>query len=369
MPDLSISHRTRSTPFADRIMAAGAKAFTVYNHMLLPTVFRSIEEDYHHLKRAVQIWDVSCERQVELIGPDAKRLAQLMTPRDLSRQAIGKCLYTPICDANGHLLNDPVTIKLAEDRYWISVADSDVILFAKGLAAGLGLNVSVWEPEIFPVAVQGPKSDALMARVFGESITTTPFFGTQTREFSGRDHLIARSGYSGQGGYEIYVDGPLVGLELWDALMEAGQDLDVHAGCPNLIERIESGLLSYGNDISSDHTLAEAGLMRFCKTISPDCIANNALSNMGEPKRQLRYLSLDGDAMSPLSRTMQIDCEGQKVGQITSAVWSPDFATNVAIGMIDVAALGAESHLVAENGNRTVTVLTGPISMTQRKAA
>jgi len=370
MPDLSISHRIRKTPFTNRVTAAGVKGYTVYNHMLLPTVFRSLEEDYHHLKSAVQIWDVSCERQVELSGPDAGRLAQAMTPRDLSKQAVGKCLYTPICDREGRLLNDPVTIRVAEDRYWISIADSDVLLFAKGLAAGMGMDVDIFEPDISPLAVQGPKADDLMAKVFGEGVRDTRFFGTQRHIFGGREHLIARSGYSGQGGFEIYLSGTDLGETLWDALMDAGEEFDVQAGCPNLIERIESGLLSYGNDFSSQHSLGETGLGRFCKIIAPDCIAANALARADAPAEQLRYITLSGDPMTPLSSKISLSAGGLAAGEITSAVWSPDYDTNVGIGMIRTDCLSATTRLLTNDEDaRDVSILNGPISQVWQKAA
>ena len=368
MAQLSISQRTRRTPFSDRVEEAGVKGYTVYNHMLLATVYRSLEEDYHHLKNAVQIWDVACERQVELRGPDAGRLAQLMTPRDLSQQRIGQCLYSPTCDQNGYLLNDPVTIKLEEDRYWVSIADSDVILFARGLAAGFGLKVQIEEPDIFPLAIQGPKADELMSRVFGPKIRETRFFGTQIHQFAGEDHLIARSGYSGQGGFEIYVNGTDAALPLWDALMEAGRDLDVHPGCPNLIERIESGLLSYGNDMNRSHTLHETGLARFCKSISPDCLAVHALK-WTDVTQKLCYVTVDGPKFEPLQKPMTIFSQGVKAGQINSAVWSPDFQTNVAVGMIQTDHLSPGAHLVVGEDNSTINILNGPIALTQDLAA
>ena len=360
MTQLAISKRIRSTPFTDRVEAAGVSAYTVYNHMLLPAMFRSLEEDCAHLKSAVQIWDVSCERQVEFNGPDAGRLAQLLTPRDLSRQTIGQCLYSPTCDADGRLLNDPVTIKLAEDRFWVSIADSDVILFAKGLAAGLKLNVRIHEPDISPLAVQGPRADDLMARVFGETIRDTRFFGTQLHSFGGRDHLIARSGYSGQGGFEIYLNGGELGHALWDRLMEEGQDLDVRAGGPNLIERIESGLLSYGNDMTAEHSLSEAGLDRFCKTISPDCLAHDALIKQRDdgPPRQLRYIKVDGDKITSIRNEMPVSNGATQVGQISSLTWSPTFETNVGIGMFSTPFATADTRHECAAG--AVTILSGP---------
>ena len=207
MPAIALSRRLRRTPFSDGVEAAGVKGYTVYNHMLLPTVFRSVEEDYRHLKEAVQIWDVSCERQVELRGPDAARLMQMLTPRDLRGMLPGQCLYVPIVDETGGMLNDPVAVKLAEDRYWISIADSDLLYWVKGIAQGYRLDVLVDEPDVSPLAIQGPASDDLMAAVFGDAVRDIRFFRYGLFRFKGRDLVVARSGYSKQGGFEIYVEG------------------------------------------------------------------------------------------------------------------------------------------------------------------
>ena len=334
---LSPSRRLRRTPFSDGVEAAGVKAYTIYNHMLLPTVFRSVQEDYHHLKSAVQIWDVSCERQVELRGPDAGRLMQMLTPRDLRKMQVGQCFYVPIVDETGGMLNDPVAVKVTEDCWWISIADSDLLYWVKAIAHGWRLDVLVDEPDISPLGIQGPKAEELMARVFGDSIKGVGFFRFGWFEFQGRDLLIARSGYSKQGGFEIYVEGSDIGMPLWNALMEAGKDLDVHAGCPNLIERIEGGLLSYGNDMTDDNTPHECGLGRFCDTQTAiGCIGRDALLRVAKegPIQQVRAIAIDGDAVPACDRWWPILAKGKKVGQVTSAAWSPDFNTNVSIGMV-----------------------------------
>ena len=334
---LSPSRRLRRTPFSDGVEAAGVKAYTIYNHMLLPTVFRSVQEDYHHLKSAVQIWDVSCERQVELRGPDAGRLMQMLTPRDLRKMQEGRCFYVPIVDETGGMLNDPVAVKVTEDRWWISIADSDLLYWVKAIAHGWRLDVLVDEPDISPLGIQGPKAEELMTRVFGDSIKGVGFFRFGWFEFQGRDLLIARSGYSKQGGFEIYVEGSDIGMPLWNALMEAGKDLDVHAGCPNLIERIEGGLLSYGNDMTDDNTPHECGLGRFCDTQTAiGCIGRDALLRVAKegPIQQVRAIAIDGDAVPACDRWWPILAKGKKVGQVTSAAWSPDFNTNVSIGMV-----------------------------------
>jgi dimethylsulfoniopropionate demethylase len=338
LPLISPSRRLRRTPFSPGVEAAGVRAYTVYNHMLLPTVFHSIEEDYHHLKQAVQVWDVACERQVELRGPDAARLMQMLTPRDLRRMQVGQCYYVPMVDETGGMLNDPVALKLAEDRFWVSIADSDLLLWIKGIVWGLRLDVLVAEPDVSPLAVQGPRADDLMAAVFGDAVRGLRFFRFGWFEFAGVSMAVARSGYSRQGGFEIYVEGAQNGMPLWHALMEAGAALDVRAGCPNLIERIEGGLLSYGNDMTRENTPHECGLGKFCDTQSAiGCVGRDALLRVAVegPVRQIRPLSIDGAAVPPCTEGWGVtDLAGQPVGQVTSASWSPDFVTNVAIGMI-----------------------------------
>jgi dimethylsulfoniopropionate demethylase len=338
MPALiSPSRRLRRTPFSDGVEAAGVKGYTVYNHMLLPTVFESVEADYHHLKRAVQVWDVACERQVELRGPDAGRLMQMLTPRDLRGMMPGQCLYVPIVDETGGMLNDPVAVKLSEDRFWISIADSDLLFWVKGIAHGYRLDVLIDEPDVSPLAVQGPHAEDLMARVFGESVRNIRFFRFGWFDFQGRSMVVARSGYSKQGGFEIYVEGSDIGMPLWNALFEAGKDLDVRAGCPNLIERIESGLLSYGNDMTRDNTPHEAGLGRFCSTQTAiGCVGRDALLRVAKdgPVKQIRPVAIEGERVPPCDRPWPIMAGQAQVGQLTSAAWSPDYETNVAIGMV-----------------------------------
>ncbi len=358
---LSPSRRIRRTPFSDGVEAAGVKAYTVYNHMLLPTVFDSVQADYHHLKKHVQVWDVACERQVELRGPDAGRLMQMLTPRDLRGMLPGQCYYVPIVDETGGMLNDPVAVKLAEDRWWISIADSDLLFWVKGIANGYRLDVLIDEPDVSPLAIQGPKSDDLMARLFGDEIRNLRFFRFGWYTFEGRDIVIARSGYSKQGGFEIYVIGGDIGMPLWHALMEAGADLDVRAGCPNVIERIEGGLLSYGNDMTRNNTPHECGLGRFCNTETAiGCIGRDALLRVARegPVRQIRPLTIDGGPVPACEYPWPLMAEGEKVGQITSAAFSPDHRTNVAIGMVRMTHWkpGTRITLEAPDGAREAVV-------------
>ncbi|MEL6573513.1 MAG: dimethylsulfoniopropionate demethylase [Pseudomonadota bacterium] len=357
---VSPSRRLRRTPFSSRVEAAGVSAYTTYNHMLLPAVFESVEADYHHLKKHVQVWDVSVERQVELRGPDSARLMQMLTPRDLRGMLPGQCYYVPIVDETGGMLNDPVALKLSDDRWWISIADSDLLFWVKGLAYGYRLDVLVDEPDISPLAVQGPKAEELMIRVFGESIAAIRFFRFGWFEFEGRWLVIARSGYSKQGGFEIYVDGADLGEPLWDALFAAGEDLNVRAGCPNGIERIESGLLSFGNDMTRDNTPHECGLGRFCSIQTAiGCVGRDALLRVAKegPVQQIRPIRIEGD-VPPCDRVWPLMVGTQRVGQVTSAARSPDFDTNVAIGMVRMTHWDPGTKLMVDtqDGPREATV-------------
>jgi dimethylsulfoniopropionate demethylase len=288
-------------------------------------------------------------------------LMQMLTPRDLRGMLPGQCYYVPIVDETGGMLNDPVAVKLSEDRWWISIADSDLLLWVKGIAYGNRMDVLVDEPDVSPLAVQGPKAEELMARVFGETVRNVRFFRFGWFDFQGRSLVVARSGYSKQGGYEIYVEGGDIGMPLWNALMEAGKDLDVHAGCPNLIERIEGGLLSYGNDMTAENTPHECGLGRFCNTHSAiGCVGRDALLRVAKegPVRQIRPVEIHGDAVPPCDRLWPVMVGDKQVGHISSAAYSPDFATNVAVGMVRMTHwdAGNEVDVVTPQGIQPATV-------------
>ena len=332
------SRRVRSTPYTSRIENQGVTAYTVYNHMLLPAAFGSLEESCDHLKKNVQVWDVSAERQVEIFGDDAAKLVQLMTCRDLSKSKIGRCYYCPIIDENGNLVNDPIILKLAEDRWWVSIADSDVIFFAKGLASGNNFKVKIFEPNVDILAVQGPKSFDLMEKIFGKEIKELKFFGFNYYVFKGVKHLIARSGWSKQGGFEIYVENTKSGLELYDQFFELGKEFNVKAGCPNLIERIESGLLSYGNDFDNNDNPFECGFEKYVNIESDiNFLGKDKLKQIQKDgiKRKLMGVQIDINKIN-LTKSLSIkDEKGNIIGDLRSACYSPHFKKSIGIAMIN----------------------------------
>ena len=336
---LNMSRRIRRTPYTDCVEAAGVRGFSVVNHMLLPKAFESsVEEDYWHLREHVQIWDVSCQRQVAIQGPDSERLVQWMTPRDISKASVGDCLYVPIIDERAGLINDPVLLKLNDNHFWLSIADSDVLLYAKGLALGAGLDVQVTEPDVSPLAIQGPKAETLLQELFGAHIADIGFFKFAWIDFQGSKQLIARSGYSKQGGFEIYLQGAQYGTALWETIWCAGQAYNIKPGCPNLIERIEGGLLSYGNEMTRDNNPLEIGLEQFCALDNPvECIGMKALLEIHRQgiERQMRGVLFDGDACPVCANPWPVVAAGKQVGQITSSAWSPRLQQNTGLSMIE----------------------------------
>ena len=331
------SRRLRSTPYTSRIEEQGVTAYTIYNHMLLPAAFGSIENSYHHLKEHVQIWDVAAERQVEISGKDSAKLVQLMTCRDLSKSKDGRCYYCPIIDDNAGLINDPVVLRLNENKWWISIADTDVILFAKGLAIGNNFDVEIKEPKVDIFAVQGPKSFKLMEKVFGEKITKLKFFGFDYFDFGGAKHLIAQSGWSKQGGYEIYVENTEAGLKLYDHLFEIGKDFNVKPGCPNLIERIESGLLSHGNDMDNGDNPYECGFDKYINIDSDiNFLGKEKLKEIKLQgiKKKLMGVKLDIDNISISGSVDLTDQDGNIIGELRSACYSPHFKKVIGIAMM-----------------------------------
>ena len=334
---ISKSRRIRSSPYTSRIEKQGVTAYTTYNHMLLPAAFGSIEDSYYHLKEHVQVWDVAAERQVEITGKDSAKLVQLMTCRDLSKSKDGRCYYCPIIDDQAGLINDPVVLRLSKNKWWISIADSDVILFAKGLAIGHKFDVKIIEPNVDIMAVQGPKSFKLMEKVFGEKITKLKFFGFDYFDFKGTQHLVAQSGWSKQGGYEIYVENTKSGLELYDYLFEVGKEFNVKPGCPNLIERIESALLSYGNDMDNNDNPFECGFDKFVNLASDiDFLGKAKLKKIKADgiKRKLMGIQFEAKEII-LSSSLDVkDEKNEIIGELRSACYSPHFRKVIGIAMM-----------------------------------
>jgi len=356
--EIILSRRLRASPYEPRVLEHGAKLFTLYNKMTLPQAFESFEADYAHLKEHVQIWDVACERQVEAAGPDAHALMELVTPRDLSDLQIGQGVYAPLVDEFGGIVNDPIILKVGEQRYWSSIADSDAVLWMKGIAYGRGMDVRVFEPDVSPLAIQGPKADDLMADLVGEHVRDIKFFWFTEEVIADTPVLLARSGWSGQGGFEIYLQDSSKALDLWDAVWEKGGKYNLRAGCPNVIERVETGLMSYGTDMTLDNNPLECGFDRFLKLgKKAEYMSRDALDRIAAEgiEKKLVYLVIGGRRHESARETRDVfDGSGAKVGYITSQAFSPKFDATLAFAFIDIqhAGTGTRLQVITGDGER-----------------
>ena len=338
---LNFSRRIRRTPFTTSAEKYGVTGFSVVNHTLLPKSFQhSIEDDYLHLQKYAQIWDVGCQRQVEIKGRDALKLIELMTPRSISELNSKKCLYIPLTDENGGIINDPILIKISDEHYYLSVADSDVLLWARGLAIGLGLNVRIREPDVWPLAIQGPKAADVLAKVFGERIHSLKKFNFDYFPLDGSSQLIAKTGYSRIGGFEIYLSRPELGTFLWETILEAGKPENIRPGSPNIIDRVEAGLLSYGNEMTVENTPLECNMDKFLDIYKEeDYIGKKVLVRQIKYgiKRRIKGVIYKGPRLPTITRPLQVFDTDKKtiVGNLTSGAFSPFFKNNIGLGMIN----------------------------------
>jgi aminomethyltransferase len=332
------STRLRPSPYYEATLAEGVTAFTTYNHMLMPTSFGHPEEEYWRLLHGVSLWDVAVERQVQLSGPDAARLAQILSPRDLTQCLAGQGKYVALCDHAGTLLNDPVLLKLADDRYWFSIADSNIWYWARAIAAERGLKVSVGEPDVSPLAVQGPKAVDVVASIFGSWVRDLKYFWFRETSIAGIPVVVARSGWSKQGGFELYLMDGAQGSRLWNLVKEAGRAWDIGPGTPNVCERIESGLLSFGGDTDAATNPFEVRLGKYLDLhVADEVIGIQALRRIhaSGPRRHQLGVVLEGDAPTALGfHWHPILKSGRKVGDLTNCVWSYRLQKNIGFALI-----------------------------------
>ena len=335
-----ISPRVRKSPYFDSTMKYGASAFTIYNHMYLPIVFEGPEKDYENLLNGVQLWDVGVERQIEIKGPDASKLAQYITPRDIHKCNIGQAMYAPLLDFQGGFINDPVMLKLAEDHFWFSLSDSDALLWVQGVASGKGFDTEISEPDVSPLQIQGPNSTELMSQVFGKWIEELAFYKFKEVNHAGIPMVIARMGYSRERCYEIFLQDGSKGNELWEILWDAGKDLNITPGTPNQIFRLEAGILSFGADMHRDNNPFEVGLdWMIDLDQKDDFIGKQALETIKRNgiKKKLMGAEITGPKMEFFNEeNLHVSIDGNIVGEMMSAVFSPRFKKNICYIILDV---------------------------------
>ncbi len=351
--NIAIGPRERKSPFYDCTVEDGVTHFTVYNHMYMPVSYGDPEAEYRRLIQSVTMWDVGAERQVEITGPDAERLVRYLTPRDLKDLPIGKGHYIPICDHDGNLINDPVLLRLKDQRFWLSIADTDVLLWVRGVAFEGGFDVETCEPDVNPLAVQGPKARDVIVSLFGEWITELKNFWFRETELDGIPVVLQRSGWSKQGGYELYLRDSECGTELWNRVKAAGQPFGIGPGAPNYIERLESSLLSIGADTLWDSDPFEAGLDKILDLDRDDDFigkaALRALAKSGS-RRKLVAIIFDGDPIEPNEHPWPIFIDGNRAGSVRSAGYSPRRKSNIGFALVDRAHRDEGTMFEVRNG-------------------
>lgn len=358
--------RLRRTPYFTATQRAEARGYTVYNHMLFPICYGDMVEEYWHLLRHVTLWDVAVERQVEITGPDAFRFTNLLTPRDLSRCAVGQGKYVVITAEDGGIINDPVLMRLGENHFWLALADSDVLLWAKGVALNSGMRVQITEPDVSPLQVQGPRSREVVEALFGAAVLQLPYYWFIETALDGIPVVVTRTGWSGEVGYEIYLRDGSRGEDLWERVMEAGRPYDIRPTGPSDIRRIEAGILNWGADITLENNPYEVGLERLVdEGKTQDYVGRDALRRIKATGvgRRLAGIEIGGAPIGFNAVRWPVHRDGRPAGQVTSAIHSPRLEKNIGYAMVPVDCAQAGTRLtvsVPDGGDRQATVVAFP---------
>ena len=363
----------RKSPYFDATVRWGATGFSVYNHMYIPRDFGNPEENFWNLVNDAILCDVAVERQVEITGPDAYQFVQLLTPRDLSKLSVGQCKYVLITNHKGGILNDPVLLRLAENHFWLSLADSDILLWAQGVAINSGLKVKIIEPDASPLQLQGPKSGEIMVELFGDHIRDLKYYWLRELELDGIPLVVSRTGWSSELGYEIYLRDGSRGVDLWEKIMTAGKPFNLKPGHTSSIRRIEGGMLSYHADADINTNPFELGMDRLVNLDSEiNFIGKDALKKIKQNgvKRIQVGLELESEPLKgPNTTFWPVIHNGENIGKITSAVYSPRLKKNIALGIINIEYSKLNTELSTEIDNQYIkcTVIEKPFFDPRKK--
>ena len=336
--DFGFGTQIRKSPFFEATVKWGAKAFSVYNHMYIPRDFGDPEQNFWNLIETAILCDVAVERQVQITGKDASKFVQFLTPRNLSNMSVGQCKYILITNSKGGIINDPILLRLEENKYWISLADSDVLLWAQGLAVNSKFEVDISEPDVSPLQLQGPRSQDILAEILGEDIRELRYYWLRKVNLKGMELIVSRTGWSSELGYEIYLQDSSRGNELWEIIMAAGQNFGLQPGHTSTIRRIEGGMLSYHADMDLNTNPFELGMDRLVDLdVVHDFVGKSALEEIkriGIFRRQVGLI-IDGERLHmPNTKFWPLSIGGEIVGKVTSAVYSPRLKKNIALGMV-----------------------------------
>ena len=357
--------RLRRSPFFEATQRYGPRGFTVYNHTLFPTHYDDFEKEYWHLLAHVTLWDVAVERNVEVTGPDGVRFAQLLTCRDLSTCAVGQGKYVLITAPDGGILNDPVMLRIDEDTFWFALADSDVLFYAFGLAASAGMDVQVREIDAAPLQIQGPASKDVVRGLFGEGILDLKYYWFRRTELDGIPVIVTRTGWTSEVGYELYLLDPARGVDLWERIMEAGRTYEIRPTGPVDIRRIEGGIFNYRADMDWTNNPFELGLDRLVDLDSgAEFMGKDALRRIRDEGvgRRIVGVEIAGDRLDMNVTRWPVSSDGERVGDVTSAVFSPRLEKNIGFAWVpvDLAAEGTSLRVATSDGDRDATVVHMP---------
>ncbi len=365
----------RKSPFFDSTVKWGATGFSVYNHMYIPRDFGDPEQNFWNLIEKSILCDVAVERQVEITGPDAYKFTQLLTPRDLSNISIGQCKYVLITNNEGGILNDPVLLRLAENHFWLSLADSDVLLWAQGVAVNSGLNVNISEPDVSPLQLQGPTSKDIMVKLFGESIKDLKYYWFKEFDLDGIPLIVSRTGWSSEFGYELFLRDGSKGNDLYEKIMNAGKEHGLQPGHTSSIRRIEGGMLSYHADADIHTNPFELGFDRLVSLDNDiEFIGKAALKKIKAEgiKRKQIGLEINCEPLSgPNTTFWSIKKDDNEIGKVTSAVYSPRLKKNIALSMVNIknSQIGTDLEVETNKGKFTAKIVEKPFYDPKKKIA
>jgi aminomethyltransferase len=372
-PEILLYSRIRKSPYFYASRRHGVAMYSVYNHTYHPRHYGDPVAEYWELLEGVTLWDVGVERQVEITGPDAFDFTNMLVARDLAKCQVGQCKYVFVTAPDGGIINDPVLLRLSENHFWLSLADSDVLLWAMGVAHSSGMDVAIREPDVGPVQVQGPKSKDVMVDLFGEDILELPYYFLRSYEVDGMPVMVSRTGYTAELGYEIYLfDASKNGVRLWDAVLEAGKPHGLAVIGPCHIRRIEGGILAWGSDMWLDTNPYEVGMgydWMVDLEQKADFIGKDALSRIKRegPTRKLAGVEIAGASLGAYNDGSMIDFfpvsrNGERVGRVTSACHSPRLEKNIGYAMVptELAELGTELEVEVDGESREAIVVGMP---------
>ena len=364
--NISFGSRIRKSPYYDSTRKYGAKSFTIYNYMYMPTSYTSSEEEYVSLTNDVTMWDVAGERQIEINGPDAYNFVRTLTPRNLEKCEIGHCLYILLTGEDGCIINDAVLLRVKPDQFWISPGDSEVLLWIQGAAVNSGMDVNVFEPDVSPLQIGGPKAPQLIEKLFDEDHRDVGFYRAIETSLLGIPLVLARTGWSGEISYELYLRNHKLGEQLWEIVMEAGQEYNISPIAPNTIRSIEGGLLSFRSDVLKEDNPYSIGLGRLVDTNqSINFIGKSALKKIEEEgtKRMLVGVILDGDPIkNPPEQFWPVIDHDLKIGHVSRCIYSPRLKKNIGFANVptEFSKIDTNLSVISPEGKRSATVCKWP---------